>query len=623
MSITLDEISVEGFLSVGPRQQLKLGGQGLVLVEGDNRMARKARSNGSGKSGFIEAPVWCLVGKTLRGVSADDVVNRTLGKGCLVELAGKKDGVPFEVRRGRRVQGKNPFSFRFDGKDLTAQGDPRETQRQIKLYLGLGADLDVLANTLVFDGQDPKWRFTSLHDAEQKKLLEKILGVQNMAEALVLVKEMERQSAARLASIDGIVTGCESTVRTLKATMKGQRRDRVRELRGELKRAKAELAQRSSDVDAMRSGVDMPRHERAVAKWTAEAERLQARVAGITERLSVLGATRQAYNREAERLVKQYRTSEDSKTRSQCAVCGSAIERSKMKAHLAKLWGEYKEAEAQVKQADNDLASLERDREEALSRQKITQTALRQNQKRLEEAEERAREAQRADNQLDSLRERVTMLRSQLQRAKNGEGVAQERIRRDIESHKARLAKYQAKREAEDVKRRHYQFWCEGFGNSGIKSLYLDYVVPIMNQRAQVYADLLADGLQVSFDSESQTKKGQARDKFRVIVENEQGAGSYEGDSGGEKRKADIVVARVLQSLQADRAGTRFDVAWYDEVFESLDETSAESVIGMLMDDAKQYSSLFVVSHQSWLKEYFPRVLTMVKDGGYTHWEWT
>jgi DNA repair exonuclease SbcCD ATPase subunit len=64
-----------------------------VLVEGDN---------GAGKSAMIDALVWCLFGTTLRGYENDEVVNRRVGKDCMVKVTLEDGDELYTVTRARR-----------------------------------------------------------------------------------------------------------------------------------------------------------------------------------------------------------------------------------------------------------------------------------------------------------------------------------------------------------------------------------------------------------------------------------------------------------------------------------------------------------------------------------------
>jgi len=158
-------------------------------------------------------------------------------------------------------------------------------------------------------------------------------------------------------------------------------------------------------------------------------------------------------------------------------------------------------------------------------------------------------------------------------------------------------------------------FWVEGFGNRGIKSMLLGSIVPMLNESASVYANFLTDGeIDVTFSSTTETKGGETRDRLAVLV-SEKGVGSYNACSGGERRRADVVVLLALHDLISRRSQTTVNLLVFDEVFESLDSTGVERLSLLLQEFAKE-KAVYVVSHQAEMGDFFDRVVRVRKEGG-------
>ena len=618
--IVLDEIAVQNFLGFGPRQELVLRDQGMVFVEGENRMSRKAKSNGSGKSAFPEAVGWCIEGRTLRGVPADDVVNRKARKDCLVELTGSKDGTPFTITRGRKIQGKNVLDFVFGGKRLSAQGDPRETQRQIKLYLGI--DYDVLSNTFIFDGQDDRWRFTGLSDAARKQLLDRILGIESLGSSLDVVKNDVASISAKLARVANEVNFCGHAVDSLRSMLKEQKKERVSELRARLKDAKRKRDKAASELLAAPTKKEVRSVEREVKELKREVEDAQGKVSSAGVKFGKARGMRTAKSRRVFEVKAQIDKALNLSPGTTCEGCGSVIEKRNMKRHVKNLLESLRNLQDEVRKLEKSIPIYEKRMKAAEQALRSLAMSLQKKEGELKVLVEKRTLHSAGKDRIAQLEEGVVVARAQLKKAKTSSSPALSKLKQRLQKEKKRKAELLEEASNLEVELAHHNFWVKGFGNGGVKSLYLDYVVPIMNKRAQYYSNILSDGIVVEFDSESQTKKGELRDKFQVVVTNAHGADNYLGNSRGEKRKADIVVARVLQSLSEDRVGARFNAVWYDEVFESLDSASAEAVMNMLVADSKRYSSMFVITHQDWLRSYFPRTLAVVRDGGFSHFEW-
>jgi DNA repair exonuclease SbcCD ATPase subunit len=165
----------------------------------------------------------------------------------------------------------------------------------------------------------------------------------------------------------------------------------------------------------------------------------------------------------------------------------------------------------------------------------------------------------------------------------------------------------------------HYMFWVNSFGNQGIKSVLLDSVTPYLNQRANHYLSKLADSsIEVIFNTQTQLKGGEKRDKFSVDVSNKNGDAEYKGNSGGEKRRVDIAISMALQDLVSSRSNKSLDLVVYDEVYEGLDAVGCEAVIELLREKAKVFGTVIVITHNESLKQLFNRHITIKKEGGKT-----
>ena len=85
----------------------------------------------------------------------------------------------------------------------------------------------------------------------------------------------------------------------------------------------------------------------------------------------------------------------------------------------------------------------------------------------------------------------------------------------------------------EDI--RYQEFWRDGFGNGGVKSLLMSTVTPMLNERANVYMTELSHGKAViTIKTQKKLKSGELRDKLDFQVEYPNGSTLYAGKSGGD-----------------------------------------------------------------------------------------
>ena len=163
---------------------------------------------------------------------------------------------------------------------------------------------------------------------------------------------------------------------------------------------------------------------------------------------------------------------------------------------------------------------------------------------------------------------------------------------KEIEDSKAKVSEVEA-----EIKR--LAFWKEAFSKSGIPSMLIDQAVPLMNASMRKYLDLLSNGRYiVTFDTISQTKGGEYRDKFSVnVLDTKTQVNNRKQLSGGQTRLIDIATILTLRDLKAELGEVEFNLFGFDEIFDALDDSNIGYVCGIL-NTLKENRSLLVLSHR-------------------------
>ena len=156
-------------------------GQNLDLG-GDDTGAR----NGTGKTTIINALSYAMYGEALTRIRKENLINKTNGKAMLVNLEFENHGQTYRVERGRKP---NIMKFFIGDQEQEvkdeSQGDSRETQHAIEQLLGMSHEMFkhiVALNTYT----EP---FLSLRAADQRVLIEQLLGVTQLSEKAENLKE--------------------------------------------------------------------------------------------------------------------------------------------------------------------------------------------------------------------------------------------------------------------------------------------------------------------------------------------------------------------------------------------------------------------------------------------------
>lgn len=613
--ITIASMRVENFLSFG-KADFSFDRAGLVLVEGDNRDDPSASSNGSGKSALIDALVWCLFGTTLRGYEKDEVVHRKakVGAGCLVEVTIGGHNQSWTISRARRhPKLKNSLTVTSDnlGDDMSG-ASATETQEMIDKLLG--CTRSAFLSSVVF-GQDRAYRFGSLTDGEQKKILDEVLGVERFALACGVARQQASGAQAKLGAARIALEMAEAAEHEADADVASLREKDAGFAKDRLQRLAAER-------DGLAKAADW------IAKNKKTATNIEAFKIVVDEHLGHLAAREKKVEKgieicttvrvtKAERKAKLEEVEADLRKRQKlplkCPACRQPVTRKVGTEAVASL-------SEQVTKLKADLCSAiraEARADSALSEDKLVLKELREEmataQKELNEAVGAEANAkawrQRAkdhENRL-ALIERETSPYAELAEKAEARRL---RHRKDAEARavEARLAG----RELELAK-----FWVEAFGARGLRSLLIDSSLPLLNEEAARVSRAVTGGtISVEFSATSEQKSGKVVDRFEVRVDNRHGAGDYRGNSAGERAKVDLCVGLAIQRLVASRSTASFNLCFFDEAFDHLDSAAHERVIEVLSEIDKE--SVFVVSHNEDLRAFFPNVLTIKKEGGFS-----
>ena len=191
-------LTVKNFMSVGNvTQSVDFDRQDLTLVLGQNMDLGgddAGARNGTGKTTMVNALSYGLFGVALTNIKKDNLVNKTNGKNMVVTVDFEVGNSLYRVERGRKP---TFLKFYINGQDKTtedieddAQGDSRETQKEIEQLLNMSHDMfkHVLAlNTYT----EP---FLSMRANDQREIIEQLLGITQLSAKADKLKELAKST---------------------------------------------------------------------------------------------------------------------------------------------------------------------------------------------------------------------------------------------------------------------------------------------------------------------------------------------------------------------------------------------------------------------------------------------
>ncbi len=187
-------------MSVGnATQSINFANKNLVLVIGENLDLGgddAGARNGTGKTTIINALSYVFYGEALTNIRRDNLVNKTNEKGMLVSVKFVKNNVEYTIERGRK-----PGIFKFFANNIEqnvesneAQGENRETQQEINKLIGMTHAM--FKNIIALNTYTQP--FLATKQAEQREIIEQLLGITLLSQKADLLKEKIKASKNEL-----------------------------------------------------------------------------------------------------------------------------------------------------------------------------------------------------------------------------------------------------------------------------------------------------------------------------------------------------------------------------------------------------------------------------------------
>lgn len=621
-------LQIQNFLSIS-NSKINLSDRGFVCIQGINDDDSSAGSNGSGKSSIPDAVSWVLFGVTARGISGDDVINRKIGKKCSVSLQVIDDDAEYIITRSRKP---NLLTLTSICDEVTAdltKGISADTQTEIERILGCSRDI-FMATT--YAGQENMPDLPGMTDKHLKELIEEAAGINALTAAYRIARERALDVKSAVGVIEKEIAAIEDNVSVFKA-MKDNAVADFEEFKK--RHNEAYLIEQSSKHDDIKEALDKKKEEHSkadekLAANNSEFEKITSKsfealtklntcksdIVKISSQIEFAKKEISRENAELKAIVKAY---EDGV----CPECGQKLTEDIME-----------------HRSGNKKAKLEKSREEHKAEALKYFKALHIKQAEEKELEQTLRDLTQQKDELgkkasilideeDVLKRQVTELNDQLMNAVKAKNDLEnfnslceyrtneiKKFEKQIDDGVCKLLLKKTdlvKKQGDETR---INSVVEVFSPAGIRAYILDSVTPFLNERTAHYLNTLSGGnITAVWSTLARTKGGVLKEKFNISVVNRYGANSFNGLSGGEKRKVRLSCSLALQELVASRGTKRIDLFMADEIDNALDETSLQLLMDLMSEKAEQCGSLFVISHNS-LNDMVDNIVTVRKHDG-------
>jgi DNA repair exonuclease SbcCD ATPase subunit len=625
---------IENFMAL-KSATLKLNDRGLVLVQGVNSDDSSADSNGAGKSSLPDALNWCFFGTTAREEKGDKVVNRHTKGGALVEVTLDDDGTTYKITRHRKhSKGKNSLLvFKHDGTEFMniSKATDKENQKLVEQIIG---STEEVFRAAIYAGQESMPDLPGMTDRHLKTLLEEASGITLLEDAYEIARGEYREAEGEFQALARAADLAKNNVDNARDELERTKLHRKEFEDGRAIRAK-ELKDKAAAIkDGLPDKIVGIKDKADIEKQLSEATDKINGVAGeqkrreeletdlrAAERAEAVATTAAKSHGEAVKKHQALVQGVADRVGSPCSECGKpysdddlATAKELAQERLTSEVAALRTVMGAKAKAEKDVLSAR----EALKNHVATMTDITELTRTQSDLNADLRVIQTLENEIENDKSEVRRLVGEI-KAKMSEPNPHDKHIDDLQEKldkATELLTVRAKqlKEQEDKVDLH-KAAVEVYSPAGVRALILDTVTPYLNERTTHYLSILSDGnIQAVWSTLSMTAKKELREKFEIKVANDNGAETFKGLSGGEKRKVRLACALALQDLVASRATKPIDIWVGDEIDDALDSAGLERLMTILTEKARERGTVLVISHAD-LKDWIPQEITVTKRG--------
>lgn len=565
--ITLLSVNIEGYCSICEPTHLQLNQGCTVLIKAPN---------GNGKSSIFGAIVWCIYGKSLKGVSEVNTWKEVQPKyysGTKVELFFQRDQDIYKITRCQNykdtlddgAKGNNRLIFYENGDTVNIKS---KIKLQEHIILKLGLSYQLFMNSIMF-GQGLQ-RLITESNSDKKKLFEEIfdLNFLNIAKNIA--------------------------------------QDGFEEVYSESKELEYNTKNLHQEIESVKSTYKDLKEKEASWKTTLDEEckELKEKRDTLSNKLRI----------EKKNINKALSLSLDTKVKKQTHLISILKEklndaRSLSKMSLEEFIDIILEL-MQKKKYDKAYESLLKIKS-AFSKITKYQKELEKANDKLYELKETKRELNEVKETCEEYAEEILQIDSKIRKLGNESlKILSPKYKEKIVKLKSKLKTIEQEYQLKLNKLKDYEWLLKDpLGNNGIKAYLFDSSLDLLNNTLDSYSEVL--GFRISFEIDlSSTRKD-----FVTLIERGGVIIDYDELSGGEKQVCNLAMAfAMFESMSAARG---INIAFLDEVFESLSSDNIEIVIS-LIKHIFESKTLFLITHHDSLPLSHSKILQVEKQNGLT-----
>ena len=573
---------------------LDLKDRGLTLITGWSY--DENNGNMAGKSSLANnAIVWCLYGKTVSGVRADDVVNTsTNSKPCYAEVVFEGvDGERYKVYRSRKPNtlSLSQLNDLFDDElaewtDLTKRNE-KDTQELIDKALGRDHSTFIQSD---FFGQGRERSFLALPGSEQRAVIEEILPLTSLDEWHTKASAGRKESDTKVNEAytnctmqDERVSMAREHLKTLESQMKTWATTNSTEIvltQHNLNKVQLASSGITQQIKELKDSLPLGPTVELLETYTSLAHQHTLDIAACEYRMGTLSDS----------------ISERSNALESCPTCGSLLPIDQIKHNAETLEAEKVERDGLII-TKGDL--------EAKLYHTHAQIGICNETKALEDTIKSKGFEENFILKLDILKKGTNPFSTLVK-------LSQSSLDKEEEAE----VTYRLRLIDERTDREYYSFWNNAFGKD-IKNILFEQVCPYLEAKANQYLRELNNGqIKVKFSTIKEMKSGYTKDEFCVTASSDTGSNVFGLFSGAEQQLTSFAVGMALSDLSSMQTEGASQFMILDEPFLYQSPENAENIVNFITQNLGDKSTILLISNEENLAGLIPNRVHVVKRKG-------
>lgn len=538
------------------------------IVGTDNKNEDEDESNGSGKSSFVNAILWCLFGKTMHSENpGDKVINWVTKQDCIVRITFKNDDTLTRTRKG--IDGHDEVLYHKAGGADISLGTNAMQQKELNRLLNL--DYAIFRGSVFFAQYGKSWM--EMSDPKRREALEREFHLDRIQLYADYAKERKQAVEQEQEKLRIKITTAQHTITTLQNEIKEL--TNAAETFDSDKASQLEYAQtRLVELELERDKIIIPDIKALKAKWMiiTKAYDLLAQKQGQIEQLEA--QYRQSKNdvTQQELIIRKWA----GKANKQCQECERPIDAE----YITSKTTTPQERIANLTDALTKLMKTIQEQRQAVATARV-KLETKQPTQTVREAEAEQREWQRRDQAVSQHK----LLIVSINNTENKYNQSIDRINSKIEATQKIVNETIDGMRVFDVDILHWNYIYKVYSDRRkIKGRILQEFIPYLNNRINYYLDRFGMKLRIEF-----TDGMGVRSNFWT----------YEFFCGGERKRVDVAIMLAMFDLHNEIYGKQCNIIVLDEVDGRLDKKGARLLVDIIRNDiANKVDSVLVISHR-------------------------